>query len=492
MTTLPQLAQFDAGKFIQMGQAGQQQRTLADVGRIAATGDYQGATNAAFAGGQPDLAAHVASMGADQHQRIVEDAARGAYGADTPEKWDAFATQFQQTHPTIQVPPFQARQQVIDAAVPVAQQMQMRSQQLLAQRAQDNADRSYNLQVQSQANQQAYRYGQLPPSSYATAGAGQPATGTTTGTGQPATGAASDTSNSPAVAQDYTTRPIPEAGNLTQAAIDQKALGYVASGQNPPVGRTGIAGMQNIAVSNRMAVIGGNLTANKADAKALSSALTQNIQYANNTQRAFNTANDTLNALTSWMQQNGVNPSQYPDYNQFTNFLKSKGLDPGAAGGYNAQIATLRSEYAQVLARGGTVTDQSRSAASALIPDGLSPAQLQTVADRLKVDATNVVNDAQKQISQIHDQIYGIAQLPGGQPSQASSGAPQQGGPSTGQPVPGQSGASVAAPASVQPQRANPVGSFFQGLSGGQPAPQPAAPAQPGQPLDWRSFFGAQ
>lgn len=138
---------------------------------------------------------------------------------------------------------------------------------------------------------------------------------------------------------------------------------------------------------------------------ALGSALTQQTDYLNTTQRAFNTANDTLNALTSWMGQNGINASQFPDFNSFTNYLKSKGIDPGAAGGYNAQIATLRTEYAQVLSRGGQVTDTARNEANQLIPDGLAPAQLQVVADRLKVDATNVVNDAQNQINVINAQI---------------------------------------------------------------------------------------
>lgn len=219
----------------------------------------------------------------------------------------------------------------------------------------------------------------------------------------------------------YSTTVVPGTGGLTQAAIDQDALA-TALGQPLPVplglSSTGAGGQKRTAINNRLAEInsGGNVAANKATLTANSKSLAQQVSYLNTTQRAFNTANDTLDALTSWMKTNGINASDFPDINTFTNYLKSKGIDPGAAGGYNAQISTLRAEYAQVLARGGTVTDTARTEASNLIPDGLSPAQLQDVADRIKVDANNVINDAQKQVKTVQDSINNIV---GGSPTSA-------------------------------------------------------------------------
>ncbi len=238
-------------------------------------------------------------------------------------------------------------------------------------------------------------------------GSTEPPSGASTYSGVPGTtgNAAIDTTS-----DGYTSDPAQGGGGLTQAAIDQKALSYLTSGTLPPTGRTGLAGIQNAAISNRMAEMdaGGNLAGNKAQLKALSTTLTQQTTYLNTTQRAFNTANDTLTSLQTFMQQNGINPSQFPDFNSFSTYLKSKGIDPGAAGGYNAQIATLRQEYSQVLAKGGTRSVETDKEAAALIPDNLAPAQLAKVAAQIKIDADNVINDANKQVQSVQSQINGI------------------------------------------------------------------------------------
>lgn len=214
-------------------------------------------------------------------------------------------------------------------------------------------------------------------------------------------------------------------GGLTQAAIDQKALSYLTSGTLPPQGRTGISGIQNAAISNRMAEMapGGNLAGNKAQLKADSSSLTTQQGYLDTTTRAFNTANDTLNALTTFMSQNGINPTQFPDFNSFTNYLKSKGVDPGSAGGYNSQIETLRSEYSQVLAKGGVRSVETDNKAAALIPNGLAPADLAKVAAQIKIDGDNVIRDAQKQVTTIQNRINKTLNSSSGNPKGSQSDA---------------------------------------------------------------------
>jgi hypothetical protein len=243
-----------------------------------------------------------------------------------------------------------------------------------------------------------------------------------TGTDTSGTGRAIGTTGSPkidATTPGYSTDIVPGTGGLTQAAIDQDALA-TALGQPLPVplglSSTGAGGQKRTAINNRMAELNasGNVAANKTVLAANADALKTQVGYMNNVQRAFNTANDTFDALNSWMKENGVNPSQFPDFNKFSNFLKSKGIDPGQAGGYNAQIATLRQEYSQVLAKGGARSVETDQQAQQLIPDGLSPAQLQTVADRIKVDADNVINDSQKQVQAIQDKINNIVS---GQPT---------------------------------------------------------------------------
>lgn len=222
----------------------------------------------------------------------------------------------------------------------------------------------------------------------------------------------------------YATAPI--AGGLSAAAIDQRALSNLASGTLPPSGRgtTGPIAEQNIAVANRMAAIGGNPALNKADYKALGSSLTQQTEYLNTVQRAFNTANTTLASALDWMKTNGINPSQFPDFNSLQNFASTHGLDVGPVSGFRSQIAQLRAEYAQVLARGGQQTDTVRQEANDIVPDNIAPADLATLAGRLKVDAQNAIAAATQQVAQIRGQLSGAGSQQPVQPPAAAGDDP--------------------------------------------------------------------
>ncbi len=208
----------------------------------------------------------------------------------------------------------------------------------------------------------------------------------------------------------YATTPV--AGGSTSAAIDQGALSFITSGTMPTSGSRGLPGqMFQTAVRNRAAQIdpSGNLAANKTQLAALNKSLGAQTTYLNNTQRAFNVANTTLQSVLGWMKQNNINPNQFPDFNSLSNYASSKGLDVGPVRGFQSQIAQLRAEYAQVLARNGQLTDAVRSNAQQVIPDNISPKDLATVADRLNVDSTNAIKGANDQIAQIWGQINGIA-----------------------------------------------------------------------------------
>lgn len=206
-----------------------------------------------------------------------------------------------------------------------------------------------------------------------------------------------------ATSPGYTSQIV--AGGLTQASIDQTAISNIAAAKT--INLTSRSSPAMRAIANRMGELapGGNIQGNKAALTANSAALKQQTEYLNTTTRAFNTANDTLTALQSYMQTNNINPNQFPDYNSFVGYLKSKGLDPGSQGGYNAQITTLRSEYSQVLAKGGVRSVETDNEAKNLIPGNLAPADLAKVATQIKIDGQNVTNDAQKQVSTIQDKI---------------------------------------------------------------------------------------
>lgn len=204
----------------------------------------------------------------------------------------------------------------------------------------------------------------------------------------------------------YTGTPV--VAGLTQAAIDQKALEYVTSGTNPPVGRTGLAGQQNAAISNRMAELapGANTAANKAQLKSLSSSLTKQTDYQQTMQRSINTVDDNLKLLQAAAEK--VNDSSSPLINQWTNQVKGGTLGSGDLASFKAAIQTVRSEYSNILARGGTVTDSVRGEAAQLIPDNISKDQLDQVLETLRAEGQNVLNNANQQVSQVQGQINGI------------------------------------------------------------------------------------
>lgn len=188
-------------------------------------------------------------------------------------------------------------------------------------------------------------------------------------------------------------------GYLTTNGIDSSKYnvpGLLAAIQNGATADDIISGRANVA-----ATTAATTDAATATPKALAASLTQQQQYLDTTTRSLSTANSNLSVLQGFMTQYGLNDSSVPLINQLTNKVKAGLLDPGVVAAFNTQVQDLRSEYAQVLAKGGTVTDTSRNEAQSLIPDDLSPAQLQQVATQIQADGSNAVASAQAQVNAI-------------------------------------------------------------------------------------------
>lgn len=148
-------------------------------------------------------------------------------------------------------------------------------------------------------------------------------------------------------------------------------------------------------------------TAQGATDKANASSLATQTDYLNTVQRAYQTATANLSLIQKFMAQYGLNQSSIPLVNQITNSVKSGVADPGSVAAFNSTLAGLRAEYAQVLSRGGAVTDSTRNEAQTLIPDNISPAQLQEVATQLNSEGSNAVSSAQQQVQSLQAQLMG-------------------------------------------------------------------------------------
>lgn len=212
--------------------------------------------------------------------------------------------------------------------------------------------------------------------------------------------------------QGYSTQPVSSAGGITQAAIDQAALQYAMTGKMPSIGlgSTGMAAQKKNAIMNRAAELGNNtnIAGNEAQLKSLTGTLGQQTDYLNTTQRAYNTAQDNLKVITQLVSDNGLNQSDVPIINQIQNAVKSNLTDPGTVAAFQSGLAGLRSEYSQVLAKGGVRSVETDNAAAKLIPDNLSPTQLQQVTTQLGQEGGNAIKEAQDQVSAVNDQINGI------------------------------------------------------------------------------------
>ena len=146
---------------------------------------------------------------------------------------------------------------------------------------------------------------------------------------------------------------------------------------------------------------GYNFVTQKASIASDSASLKKQQDYYDTTSRSFKTATDNLGVLTKFMTDNGINQSGIPLINQLTNKVKAGTLDPGAVAAFNSQLSGLRAEYAQVLSRGGEVTDSSRATANSLIPDNLTPEQMQKITTQLSLEGGNALKEAQAGIDTI-------------------------------------------------------------------------------------------
>jgi len=140
MATLPELMNYDAGRTIQFGEAGQKRKTLAEIGGFASQGDFKGAQAAAFAGGETEMGLHIKGMNDQDQQRLVGQAASWAYQANDPQKWEQGRKQWLDMG--YDIGPFQSREALISQATTIQDRM-----------SQANADRTYNLAASKDARE---------------------------------------------------------------------------------------------------------------------------------------------------------------------------------------------------------------------------------------------------------------------------------------------------------------------------------------------------
>lgn len=225
----------------------------------------------------------------------------------------------------------------------------------------------------------------------------------------------------------YASTPVAGAGGLTQAAIDQAALQYVTTGTMPSIGlgSTGPGGQRKTAIENRAGELssGGNIAANKAQLKALTSSLTKQTDYANTVERSVSNAESGFEQLMGSFKDSGINTSSSPLLNKSMNEV-AKNITGGSIFAFNAGLTEVGNEYANVFSRGGQVTDTVRNKANDITNGNISLKDLLDVQKELQAQGGIIVQGAKKQVQQIQDQINGIVS---GSSDQGGSGSTYKG-----------------------------------------------------------------
>lgn len=201
-------------------------------------------------------------------------------------------------------------------------------------------------------------------------------------------------------------------GQLTPAALDTLANGYLTSGVLPTFGNGKQSANMKAQVVNRAAELAGgngnlNPAANAAIYKANSNALKQQTSNLTTAETAYNTFDK--NGQFALTLATGLNRSNSPIVNQLTNKVIDQTTNLGQLDSFRAVITSLQAEYATLISikggSGGQVTEADKSKAEKAIPNDISPNRLKAVLNNLKTEGTNVLNSRRSTVDILNDSI---------------------------------------------------------------------------------------
>ena len=122
----------------------------------------------------------------------------------------------------------------------------------------------------------------------------------------------------------------------------------------------------------------------------------------------YTAANNDFTAMTNFMQKAGINAdTSTPLINQVTNAVKANVLDPSAVAVFKTYIASLRTNYAQLLGARGETPTQAGADANTLVPDTLNVQGMQQVQQALNTNGKNIIDATGNQMSGLYQTIQG-------------------------------------------------------------------------------------
>lgn len=204
------------------------------------------------------------------------------------------------------------------------------------------------------------------------------------------------------------------AGNLTDAALDQAAEKYFATGTLPSMGMGAAGAAARTKIMNRAGELHpeGSLAANSAEYKANQASLSK-IQTNFDQVTAFeNTAGKNLDQFLTAAKK--LSDTGSPLLNKpFREIESTVGGSPDVVAARTAGTTAL-TEIAKVLNSSnasGVLSDSARNEVEGLIGKGATLAQIQSAADILRKDMANRRDSYQQQIADIQNRLGGKGQV---------------------------------------------------------------------------------
>ncbi len=140
---------------------------------------------------------------------------------------------------------------------------------------------------------------------------------------------------------------------------------------------------------------------NPSVAKANASAIQDQTKQLASITSALSAADNTFNLLITTAQKAGINQTTVGPLNGVLRALQQGLLSDSDVAQFNSTVATVKTEYAQVLARGGIVTDAVRSEASSVIDSNLQNGSLADLYSRLHQEGQIAIGARQDEINHL-------------------------------------------------------------------------------------------
>lgn len=194
--------------------------------------------------------------------------------------------------------------------------------------------------------------------------------------------------------QQASQSPSFQSRNTVQVQLPGGGIGFVNKNQivtNPTTGQATIIGAAQATAAN-----------------AASSAVKDLTTQQATTQRAVDTAEANFPLLEAVVKKSGVNDFNAPLANQLQQALNNKYIGSGDMASFNALLTSLQTEYSQIIARGGNVTDQTRAEAAQIVNGNIGYSALQDLYGTLKQESGNVLKGYTDTISKYNDQLNQI------------------------------------------------------------------------------------